>query len=838
MAPTGQRIFALVPTTLVSTTGSRPAMTSKAAKKAYAKANQGPKLSRAEKRRLESEELERQKKEFEKEKAARKAKAAREKKQEKEEQARQERRRNREPEKSKWVRASQPTIARFVRSDSGKRKWKDVDEESEGTLLGDEEGDERPAKRLAVAAENKDKDKYMSVDVTTNTQVLEAQGLQAQCEVQQQNGDSEDDFGDFPLLSQPELLENIDPSLSAASSGQQVSGGEAAQSSASQKISESISEHQSQQLPRRISHCEEYDLHDSTQDLEDLVSAQLRSEDAEATARSDAIESPLSAAQPIINCTSHEELPGGIQELCHFNTTSKPDILVSPVCRDRAVKHGSKPTDPTFFASAPPQSPVFVKPFSKMLPNLPPPSTQAFLEANMDEFMPSPSQQVRELLDDIDMEDLPTNTQVAREISPHRPQTAAVLKPNSVDESFDDFFCTQDLILSSQDMREISPARVKPVLVTEQRQTTKSDQPVFKKPFLPKSKLLGTTPDIVATKPTYFEKPPVSNKQVSSYDDLLDDFPSTQDLVLTPEDLKEIGTPLRMSVASKSRNNFASEMLRLLDQNNQPPPGVSKRQAEVLDAVPRVGIAEISSEANLINAVITTEIDVENKPSKNLSSSNKVTAPVSALHSHSTSRQLGSQLLSQNSGNTRDSSSSRVLRSTLSAKRGGEPTQETAHTLRTEQHISHPISKPVKSEPPLEERQSQQQQQQQQQHHKRRFFEEKETDLFKAALHESKIMAEKQYIPSPAPTSRLPAKKDSKKTTSSRNNHVGGSIKKVVATSVTGKDNSASKKFNGVDVTGNVRKEKRTLKRVQSAVTDYGDDDFEGLSEADFEWLC
>ncbi|KAI1277726.1 hypothetical protein F5Y07DRAFT_362756 [Xylaria sp. FL0933] len=92
----------------------RPPMTTKQVKKAYQKANKGPKLSKAEQRRQELFEQDRIRKEFEKEKNQARARAARDKKREKEERERAERKKKGLPLVD--VRASQDTIARFVRA--------------------------------------------------------------------------------------------------------------------------------------------------------------------------------------------------------------------------------------------------------------------------------------------------------------------------------------------------------------------------------------------------------------------------------------------------------------------------------------------------------------------------------------------------------------------------------------------------------------------------------------------------------------------------------------------------------------------------------------------------
>ncbi|KAI0182717.1 hypothetical protein EV127DRAFT_302013, partial [Xylaria flabelliformis] len=93
---------------------NRPPMTTKQVKKAYQKANKGPKLSKAEQRRQELFEQDRIRKEFEKEKNQARARAARDKKKEKEERERAEKKKKGLPLVN--VRPSQDTIARFVRA--------------------------------------------------------------------------------------------------------------------------------------------------------------------------------------------------------------------------------------------------------------------------------------------------------------------------------------------------------------------------------------------------------------------------------------------------------------------------------------------------------------------------------------------------------------------------------------------------------------------------------------------------------------------------------------------------------------------------------------------------
>jgi hypothetical protein len=115
--------------------------------------------------------------------------------------------------------------------------------------------------------------------------------------------------------------------------------------------------------------------------------------------------------------------------------------------------------------------------------NIPPSATQVFLENHLDDFFPSPTQEIRELLSDAD--DLPSNTQIARELSPEPPMEnlnslplnrqfsrGLPLKPIIEESQFDDFICTQDLILSSQELLEIAtPSQPPPKSIAEPKIT-------------------------------------------------------------------------------------------------------------------------------------------------------------------------------------------------------------------------------------------------------------------------------------------------------------------------------------------------------------------------------
>jgi hypothetical protein len=133
----------------ITTTSRRPPMTSKQAKKAHAKANNIPKMTWKERKRMEAAELAAQKREFEREKAQAKARAVKAKKDSKEEAERAERKKAGIPEKSRWVRPSQGRITGFL--GLGKRgRGRDVEEEEEEGNESDNDGEEPVPKRVAM----------------------------------------------------------------------------------------------------------------------------------------------------------------------------------------------------------------------------------------------------------------------------------------------------------------------------------------------------------------------------------------------------------------------------------------------------------------------------------------------------------------------------------------------------------------------------------------------------------------------------------------------------------------------------------------------------------------
>ncbi|RDL37183.1 uncharacterized protein BP5553_04616 [Venustampulla echinocandica] len=540
-----QRTFDLVPTTL-RRTSLKPPMTSKAAKKAYLQAQNGPRISRAEQRRRDAEELERQRKEYEKERAAARAKAAREKKTAKANAERESRKKMGLPEPSKFVRASQPTISMFVKT-GNKRTWQEmgsVAEDSDETVC--EEGTKRNDEAQPSA-------KQRAVDC-----------------------DSEDEFGDFPSLSQSDLFEKINSSMLSAGKNTRVptppnqadqlsnqhgnrntsrmtptkaptasdktnnqtvpSSGQYLEKTSSQKCRPQYSSRQcSQELPKQSwSQGDDEFLLNDLQFMADMASTQLLSEVAEATTRSDELPPVLSPQQISIPMVAESKLSsfptGGRQSVnspicqispkvpttgclhegrlvsappptrCLENTsancqegrihklllpprsvlqghsaslppplTTRTDRTVTtqksglpkfpsrrPVLQERSINVPPPRATKAIYIAHSPNMPRAIprnrgscqnstEMNSITPPQVPPSGTQAFLQNNFDDFYPSPSQQIRELMEDID--DLPSNTQIAKELTPCKP---------ALTDPFMDLFSTQDFALSPEDLTEIT----------------------------------------------------------------------------------------------------------------------------------------------------------------------------------------------------------------------------------------------------------------------------------------------------------------------------------------------------------------------------------------------
>ncbi|KAH7397839.1 hypothetical protein BKA64DRAFT_50693 [Cadophora sp. MPI-SDFR-AT-0126] len=587
----GQRTFTHIPTSLVRSNGQQRPMTSKAAKKAYQQANRGPRISRAEQHRRDKAELEQQKREYEREKAAERAKAAREKKAAKAAAEKEARRKQGIPEPSKFVRPSQPTISRFVRSNgTSKRTWQQMEsvaEDSDKTISDVEKDDEGPPAKRRASDEG-----------------------------------SDNEFGDFPSLSQSDLLEQIDSSI--------ISAKDSTSAPRSPKKKPPSSQCHRREASQELPILKEVDEHSilDTQALDELATTQLFSDLAEAVAKSDAMEPPNMRHSQVGEGTSRVpkdlvsprrsgrvaergertvdvsgrrnrdtvpvvEIPYKSAEAILSQAESSPrnnrpkaqalapvpsfqsrSVTMPPprlpIKATAATKSISTPQRPSF----PSRSPLNHVP--KPAKTLPPASTQAFLENHMDDFFPSPTQAVRELLEDVD--DIPSNTQVFRELSPKKAE----------ENLFENMFCTQDLIMSPEDLVEIissdrSPPRPLAEATSEslnrrdnacvgsQLDPKKSDRYFIADTF--RSRDLNISPEglvavvsphttphrdlvkVTANSPNGWVRTHVNGALCSerTKNDDFDDCIGTQDLILSPEDLEEICSPVRAPSPARAK---------------------------------------------------------------------------------------------------------------------------------------------------------------------------------------------------------------------------------------------------------------------------------------------
>jgi hypothetical protein len=399
-------------------------MTSRQAKKAHQLATRGPRVSRAEQRRKEAEELARQRREYEREKAAAKAKAAREKKAAKEQAERDARHKMGIPEPSKFVRASQPTISRFVKC-GNKRTWLEIEnvaEEPDATNLCDDEEHDREPRHKAMKA-------------TT--------------------GQLEDEYGAFPSFSESDLGLSLDKVDNSTRSERKQAGGTACGRVAhleqpEPQLAEFLPAEKSRDdLPWEI-----------WEDLDDIPATQLLSEAADAAARSPQQEElPITQTIPIKPPRTNT----AVKSRPIASKTNPSPGLQKQIIATRSIlqeRSDNIPPPPLpiqtkhqkarFSMPLPPEPQTLPRPPRQTLSKhfLRPSATQVLLEDNLEDFFPSPTQEIRELLDDID--DLPSNTQIAQELEPQLPSVKA-----PIEDLFASFICTQDFILSSQDMLEI-----------------------------------------------------------------------------------------------------------------------------------------------------------------------------------------------------------------------------------------------------------------------------------------------------------------------------------------------------------------------------------------------
>jgi hypothetical protein len=497
--PVVQRTFELVPTTMAKSSGHRPPMTSKAAKKAYQKASAAPKISRAEQRKRDAAELERHRKEYEKERAAAKAKAAREKKAAKANAEREERKRMGLPEPSRFVRASQPTISVFVRggNGNGKRSWQQMD------ATADEANTENQVQQPppeGITEDHPCEDPNLAIGNAANPapKIITAEP------------ESEDEFGEFPSLSQTNILETIDSPIWStepatttiiygADKEQEIKPHEPPPELLQNRSVLHVDKHRSDmaQAPNfpevepisktKTEHISPKSSNDGTELLNVSTEAQrifpttddgvhiasptcniqppkktvfsndnMTAPSAPATMISALRERSIDMPPPRIpmNSAARKQVysPASKNPFAP-QRPGRPSATISPYTpRPNPVSNSSKS-----MPAPPSRNPRFLPDsYNRNFPSIPPSATQAFLENHLDDFFPSPTQEIRELMDDA--ESLPSNTQVARELSPAR-----LVRANKIDFNPYNLLCTQDLLLSSQDIREIDTPSITPI---------------------------------------------------------------------------------------------------------------------------------------------------------------------------------------------------------------------------------------------------------------------------------------------------------------------------------------------------------------------------------------
>ncbi|KAL3422052.1 hypothetical protein PVAG01_06208 [Phlyctema vagabunda] len=584
-------------------------MTSKAAKKAHREANRLPKISRAEQRRLEQEEREAQRKEYERERAAAKAKAAREKKADKAAAERAARKKAGLPEPSKHVRPSQPTISMFVKT-GAKRSWEQMSDGGEDVTsedCPDEEGneDDTAGGSVALAVETEPRhleehtferevieptnaedpraslEQVIAEEISDDAAIAqpmtqprdterEPELPESEDDVEHEEAvriadkvainDSDDEFGDFPCLSQSDLPRMFEEVNRPAQKESENHG----PNLLSKDGNCSTKDCNGQDLASKAIHVEEDDEFpfDDLM-LEELVATQLRTEALDAVSRakntttapkhmhisSKPISKPSISKPPIRAQKRPHALPpktvavneqrnnreqtipevrtvhghrvsidhsaGNDVSVNQSHTLRQPQTVQQThtvstghtVSAEHTVKQGHtlhqahtfdqapsraaragalKPVSVahTINSMPPPAIPIkkprtisfapspvkpdrlrpMAKSISRPLPAVPPSSTQAFLNDHFDDFFPTPSQQVRELDDDIN--ELPSNTQIERELLSDARASSPVL-PNKATNEYEMVMCTQDLVMSSQDMldmdspcaKQLPPAR-------------------------------------------------------------------------------------------------------------------------------------------------------------------------------------------------------------------------------------------------------------------------------------------------------------------------------------------------------------------------------------------
>ncbi|RKF65756.1 hypothetical protein OnM2_003013 [Erysiphe neolycopersici] len=464
-----QRTFELIPTTLVHPNGNKPPMTSKQVKREYLKANQKDRLTRAEQRQLEAKELRRLKLEILKEKASAKARTTKENKISKALVEAQLRKKAGLPPKPTRSR-SQTTISFFTGCDCPtvieRQKVKTKADKDSGPYekQTDEEGKE-------------DVKQYIMKELSTKKDTHDSES-------------SEDEFGGFPFCSQLEMMVTsidskkrspitqipniLEPELSKLDS--QIL--DLQPNLPKNKINEDSQTNVLQDSPRSvltIKHALEASYESSKQDVEILnpqtQACKCSELSIEPVSPADLCDSSSTTVENHLNFPQ-SLLPVKDRTLLSYEMTQLQELP----CPD---------VDITILRTTPEDNKTSVVDLE-------------FSNEFLEDFLSSPTQEIEDLhdddddIDDIDAADFPSNTQIMTEINSsistrsenHHPKVSPEIQVTKLKNNhsagllvktaenlcteagpqatikqqdyFDDFICTQDLVVLSQELMEVN----------------------------------------------------------------------------------------------------------------------------------------------------------------------------------------------------------------------------------------------------------------------------------------------------------------------------------------------------------------------------------------------
>ncbi|CCU75290.1 hypothetical protein BGHDH14_bghG001171000001001 [Blumeria hordei DH14] len=374
-----QRKFELIPTTLAGSIAYKPPMTSKQVKKAYQQANRAKNITRIEQRKLDAQEFARQRREYEQEKVSARAKTTRDRKAAKTLVEREARKKAQLPDSRRSLRASQLSISMYVRNNSSvQRGW-------------------QAEKEL-----NEDPETTANVHFNETEEMIESV-ISPKISQYTADSDSDNEFGDFPSFSQLEIFDspinqqNKIPCLSLVSNDKIPAKAEKQAFGSSQREKVKLESQKAQfQLSEQCV--------DQNSQLEDSGFAPI-----------------LKKTLVEANLNAHEENEFTSERLNTPNTTLYPvdqhwnDVHNENVARRSQLSLESRHINPVDNLHS---DHAETRLFDSSPSKIPLSSTQVFLEDHLEDFFPSPSQEVRELeiIEDTEEYNFPSNSQIMTEI--------------------------------------------------------------------------------------------------------------------------------------------------------------------------------------------------------------------------------------------------------------------------------------------------------------------------------------------------------------------------------------------------------------------------------------